>query len=136
MSGRERLGSGLEQVVFLKHSEQVRLDANRLEDLYRQLGEPAAEEVICRALEEIAARLSHTDRCYRAQEFEAMRKSARSIIAIAEQIGMQLLADVARDVTRCIDMNDGIALAATLARFLRTGEGSLSEIWDLQDLSI
>ncbi len=65
-----------------------------------------------------------------------MRKSARSLVAISEQIGMTLLAQVALDVTRCIDAGDRIALAATMARLLRIGERSLSEIWDLQDLSI
>lgn len=101
-----------------------------------QLGETSAEDVVCRALEELAARLSHTERCYRELRFEDMRKSARSLIAISEQIGMQLLADVARDVTSCIDSGDGTALSATLSRLLRIGESSLSEIWDVQDLSI
>ena len=101
-----------------------------------QLGETSAEDVVCRALEELAARLSHTERCYRELRFEDMRKSARSLIAISEQIGMQLLADVARDVTSCIDSGEGTALSATLARLLRIGESSLSEIWDLQDLSV
>ena len=126
----------MEHVTLLKQKEAVKLDANRLEELFLQLGESSAEDVICRALEELAARLSHTERCYRELRFDDMRKSARSLIAISEQIGMQLLADVARDVTRCIDNGDGTALSATLARLLRIGESSLSEIWDLQDLSI
>ena len=123
-------------MTLLKQHETVRLDSRRLEDLFLQLGEASAEDVVCRALEEVAARLSHTERCYREHRFDDMRKSARSLIAISEQIGMQLLADVARDVTRCVDLDDGIALAATLSRLLRIGEGSLSEIWDLQDLTI
>ncbi len=114
----------------------VSLDSDRLEQLYRQLGDAGAENVVCRALEELAARLSHTERCYRANELFDMRKNARSLIAIAEQIGMQKLAGVASDVTKCIDDEDWVALAATLARLLRIGESSLYEIWDLQDYSI
>ncbi len=121
---------------MLKQNEIVQLDAGRLEELFVQLGESCAEDVVCRALEELAARLSSTERCYREMRFEDMRKAARSLIAISEQIGMQKLADVARDVTTCIDIDDGTALAATLARLLRVGEGSLSEIWDLQDITI
>lgn len=126
----------MEQVTLLKQDEMVSLDADRLEQLYLQLGEAGAEDVVCRALEELAVRLSHTEKCYREMRFDEMRKSARSLIAISEQIGMQLLADVSRDVTGCIDDGDRIALAATLARLLRIGEQSLSEIWNLQDLSI
>ena len=130
------MGENVEQITLLKHTEIVRLDARRLEELFLQLGEVNAEDVVCRALEELAARLAHTERCYREMQFDDMRKSARSLVAIAEQIGMQKLADVARDVTICIDGEDGVALSSTLARLLRIGEGSLSEVWDVQDLSI
>ncbi|QGX97159.1 hypothetical protein EI983_02235 [Roseovarius faecimaris] len=126
----------MEQVTLLEQREAVKLDSNRLEELFLLLGEASAEDVVCRALEELAARLSHTERCYRELRFDDMRKSARSLIAIAEQIGMQMLANVAQDVTRCIDHGDGTALSATLSRLLRVGECSLSEIWDLQDLTI
>lgn len=120
---------------MLKQKESVRLDANRLEELFLQLGEASAEDVVCRALEELAARLSHTERCYRELRFDDMRKSARSLIAIADQIGMPLLSSVAGDVTRCIDYGDGTALSATLARLIRLGESSLNEVWDTQEFT-
>lgn len=134
--GSIQRGETLEQVTLLRQEESITLDTNRLEDLYQQLGESGAENVVCRALEEIAVRLTHTERCHHESRLDDMRRSARSLIAIAEQIGMQLLADVARDVTRCIDTGDRIALAATLARLLRIGDCSLGEIWELRDLSI
>ncbi|QIE45434.1 hypothetical protein G5B38_07820 [Pseudohalocynthiibacter aestuariivivens] len=126
----------MEHVTLLKQNEAAHLDPDRLEELYAQLGEAGAEEVVCRALEELAVRLSHTERCYREGAVAEMRKSARSLCAIADQIGMAMLSRVARDVTHTIDGADSVALAATLARLLRIGERSLSEIWDLQDMSI
>lgn len=126
----------LEEVSVLAQNEAVEVDAGKLEDLYRQLGDSAAEDVVCRAMEELAIRLAHTEKLYRQHRREEMRKSARSIGAIAEQVSMQLLADVARDVIACLDHCDDIALAAVLARLVRIGECSLTEIWDLQDLSI
>ncbi|MDT8327284.1 MAG: hypothetical protein RQ750_07865 [Roseovarius sp.] len=126
----------MEQVTLLKQDETVRLDADRLEALYLQLGESNAEDVVCRALEELAARLSHSERCHREGRLEDMRKSTRSLIAISDQIGMQHLARVAGDVTGCIDSGDRNALAATFARLLRIGERSLCEIWDLQELPL
>ncbi|MFD1156466.1 hypothetical protein [Roseovarius aestuarii] len=126
----------MEQVTLLRQNETVRVDPDRLEELYHQLGEAGAEDIVCRALEELAGRLSHTERCYREMRFEDMRKSARSLVAIAEQIGMAHLAQVATDVTICIDAGEAIALSATMARLLRIGERSLTEIWELQDLSI
>lgn len=126
----------VEQIIVLAQSEVVRLDADKLEDLYRQLGDAGAENVVCRAMEELAVRLAQTERLYRQGRRPEMRKSARSMVAIAEQIGMHMLAHVARDITQCLDDCDNIALAAVLARLLRIGERSLTEIWDLQDLSI
>ncbi|MEB8387170.1 hypothetical protein OO012_08025 [Rhodobacteraceae bacterium KMM 6894] len=126
----------MEQVTLLKQDEAVRLNADRLEELYVQLGEAGAENVVCRALEELAVRLSHTERCYREGRGLDLRKSARSLVAISDQIGMQMLSRVATDVTICADKGDSVALAATLSRLLRIGERSLSEIWQMQDLSI
>ena len=117
-------------------SETVCVDADRLSGLYADMGSTAAEDVVCRAMEELALRLAHCDRLYRAENWDDLRKSSRSLIAIADQIGMSKLARVASDVTECIDSGNKVALAATLSRLLRIGEGSLSAIWDLQDITI
>lgn len=124
------------KVTVLAQNEPVRLDADKLEAIYRQLGDAGAEDIVCRAMEELAVRLAQTERFYREGRRAEMGKSARSIVAIAEQIGMQMLACVAGHTKLCIDDGDEIALAAVLARLIRTGERSLSEIWELQDLSI
>ncbi|HEY9037378.1 MAG TPA: hypothetical protein VIN05_00310 [Roseovarius sp.] len=121
---------------MLKQEEVVRLNPDRLEELYSQMGEAGAEDVVCRALEELAVRLSHTERCHREGRLADMRKSARSLVVIADPIGMHMLARVAADVVACVDGGDPVATAATLSRLLRIGERSLSEIWDLQDMTI
>lgn len=123
-------------VTVLAQKEAVRLDAETLEALYRQLGDIGAEDIVCRAMEELAVKLAQIERLYREGRGENMRKTARMIAAISEQIGMRLLAKVAGDAVRCLDEGDSVALAAVLARLIRTGERSLTEIWDLQDLSI
>lgn len=124
------------EVTILAQTEAVRVDEEKLEALYRQLGSISAEDIVCRALEELAVKLAKAERFFRAGRRTEMRKTARMIVAIAEQIGMQLLAKVARDLINCLDAGDWIALAAVLARLIRTGERSLTEIWELQDLSI
>lgn len=116
--------------------ESVHLDHDKLGALYSDLGHAAAEDVVCRAMEELALRMSHCERLFVAGEMAELRKASRSLVSIADQIGMQLLARVARDVTECIDAADYVALGATLSRMIRTGEGSLTAIWDLQDLTI
>lgn len=126
----------VEIVTPLIQMETVRLDQDRLNALYAQLGESGAEDVVCRAIEELAVRLSHCERLLRQKEHGALRKSARSLIAISDQIGMCALARVAGDVTNAIDSGDDNAVAATLFRLIRIGERSLTAVWDLQDLSV
>ncbi len=123
-------------VATLVQAEKVRLDQDQLTALYRQLGHAGAEDVVCRAIEELAVRLSHCERLWRQDDHPALRKSARSLIAIAEQIGMNTLARVAGDVTNAVDAGDAAAVAATLYRLIRIGERSLTAVWDLQDLSV
>jgi hypothetical protein len=126
----------MSDVVAIRLSEQVQLDQARLGTLYTQLGETGAENVVCRAMEELALRMAQCDTLWRERAHEQLRKHARSLIAIADQIGMHSLAQVARDVTECIDAKDQVATAATLSRMLRIGERSLSAIWAMEDLSI
>lgn len=126
----------LAKVTILAQSEAVRLDAEKLEALYAQLGDIGAEDVVCRAMEELAVKLAQTEKRYREGRLDEMHKSARSIAAISEQIGMLMLSRVALDVTECIANHNDAALAAVLARLVRIGERSLTEIWELQDLSI
>ena len=120
----------------LSQSEAANLDHDQLGTLYAQLGAVGAEDVLRRAMEELALRLSHCERLYQQDDLPELQKSAHSLIAIAEQIGMSKLATVAGNVSENATMQDRVAVAATLSRLMRVGEASLTAIWDLQDMSI
>ncbi|MEM8656131.1 MAG: hypothetical protein AAGF36_15435 [Pseudomonadota bacterium] len=114
----------------------MQVNHDRLHALYGEMDPVNAEDVVCRAMEELALRMAHCDRLYRKGELEDLRRSAKSLIAIADQIGMDVLARVAKDVVSCTESGDQVAIAATVGRLLRTGEESLTAIWDLQDIKI
>lgn len=126
----------MDQVLKIGLTETVHVDQDRLAALYAELGEAGAEDVVCRAMEELALRLSHCSRLHNAANTSELRKCARSLIAIGDQIGMHALVRVAGDVISAIDSKDDPAIAATLARLIRIGEQSLTAIWDLQDITI
>ena len=126
----------MDHLLKIRPVEVVHVDQDRLGELYAELGEAAAEDVVCRAMEELALRLSHCSRLHSSGDWDDLRKCTRSLIAIAEQIGMLVLARVAQDVLVTLDARDMPAVAATLARLLRIGEQSLTAIWDLQDITI
>ncbi|SHJ55017.1 hypothetical protein SAMN05444000_11024 [Shimia gijangensis] len=126
----------MEQVSVLRLNERALLNRDRIVQLKRQLGEPTAQDVLCRAVEEIAARLEYVSVRFGLQELPEMRKSTRSLLAIADQVGLDTLTMVADDVLDCIDNGDLVALSATHDRLLRVGQNSLTEIWDMQDIRV
>lgn len=84
----------------------------------------------------MAVRLTHCERLWRQNDLANLRKSARSLIAIADQVGMSAMAKIAGDVTQAIDAEDAPAVAAILFRLMRVGERSLTAVWDQQDMTI
>lgn len=123
-------------VSVLKVEEEIRLDPDRLGALYYQLGDRGAEDVVCRAMEELAVRLGDLDARFRAADWTEVARLSRGLIAIAEQIGMVGLARVAQDVCNSAKIGDMPAVSATLARLGRIADRSLTEVWDAQDLSL
>jgi len=119
-------------LAILKHEEGVRLDPDPLAALYAALGERGAEQVLCRAMEDIGARL--TDMLKQADERQdlALARSARQLAKIAGQIGMATMARVAVDVVVATEAGDLTAQAAILTRLARIGERSQLAIWDLR----
>ncbi|MBU2963753.1 hypothetical protein KO516_23575 [Citreicella sp. C3M06] len=130
------MGRVVEQVAVLSPSEKAGLNPERLEGLYQRLGAQEGEDVLCRAMEELAYRLGQADRFYETSDFAEMRKCTHTLGAIADQIGMSALTRISADVVQCIDDGDAVALAATLARMARVGERSLYAVWDLQDIPV
>lgn len=112
------------------------MDATLLETLCTDLGPHGAEDVVCRAMEELGQMLFQVNEQALSGRRDQLHKTLRRLGAISDQIGLCGLSQVARDVIACIEYGDLVAEAATLARLSRTGERSLSALWDLQDLSV
>ncbi|HHC30220.1 MAG TPA: hypothetical protein ENK80_06665, partial [Rhodobacterales bacterium] len=76
----------------------MRLDRSQFEILYQSLGPVGADKVVAHALEELGIKLGAAAAHYRSGELSDLRKAMRAIIALAQQVGMTLLARVGRDV--------------------------------------
>ena len=112
------------------------METAQIEVLCNDLGRLGAEDVICRATEDLGQRLFEIQNLAERGPREDLYKALRALGAVAEQVGLTGLARVARDVRLCINRGDLVAEAATLARLARCGEGSLTQLWSLQDLSL
>jgi len=123
------------KLAILQHEEGVRLDPAPLVALYSDLGQKGAERQLCRAVEELAARMAEVMRHTDEGTGPSVIRTARLLGQVAAQIGMASLARIAADVVATTEIDDYAAQAATLARLVRTCERSLSAVWDLRDLT-
>lgn len=130
------MGDVVITVTRLEPSEDVRLEPDRLAELFVQLGQQGAEDVVCRAMEEISLRLAKVNTAYVAGDLSRVRKLSRSMVAISDQVGLQALAKVAGDVADCAAEHDPVALVAVVRRLQRIGEQSVTAVWDIRDMSV
>lgn len=115
-----------EHISVLQPCDAACFDEDTLNGLSRDLGADVAENILCRALEDMAVRFTHIRATYADGDMRGLHKSVHGMIPIADQIGLPGVAGIGKDVLVCIDRADPVALAATLCRLLRCGEMALS----------
>ncbi|MFV2035143.1 MAG: hypothetical protein ACC631_08555 [Halocynthiibacter sp.] len=123
-------------IANLELEEVVRLNPDRLTELYVRLGDHGAEEVICRAMEELAVLLADIQAVFAEVSPEILQKAAVGVAELAEHVGLTSLARVALDVDYCLHMGNVTAISATMARMIRIGKKSLTAVWDSRDMSM
>jgi len=126
----------MENVVALQPKERVRQDAEPIATIYRNLGTSSAEQVVTRALGELALTMSGLATQVRAHDMGDLLRQLRRLQRMAENLGMVSLGVVAGDLRVCMDRSDATAFAAVWARLLRIAERSLSSDKDLLDQTL
>ena len=89
---------------------------------------------MCRALEELAARVARAHEHMLDDEHAALMKTAKSNVSIAEQIGLLELSATCLAVVDAARGEDSVAIMATVARMQRVAEASLSAVREMQDV--
>lgn len=126
----------MDNVVALRPKERVRQDAEPIATIYRNLGTSSAEQVVTRALGELALTMAGLAAQVRAHEMGDLIRQLRRLQRMAENLGMVSLGLVAGDLRACLDRADVTAFAAVWARLLRIAERSLSSDKDLLDQTL
>lgn len=116
------------RIAHLTPREVMRIDPEPLARLHAALGPQGAEDVVCRALEDISHRLRRLSEDHGSGDMDRIARGARSIAAVSAQIGLRDLALVAGHVLDCAGRDEAGALAATLARLFRVGKRAVNEI--------
>ena len=125
-----------DNVVALRPKERVRQDAEPIATIYRNLGTSSAEQVVTRALAELALTMAGLASQVRDRQMDDLFRQLRRLQRMAENLGMVSLGLVAADVRICMDSSDSTAFAAVWARLLRIAERSLAPDKDLMDQTL
>ncbi len=120
-------------VVALRPNDRVRQDAEPIATIYRNLGTTSAEQVVTRALAELALTMSGLAAHVKAHDLTDLARQLRRLQRMSENLGLTSLGLVAADVRVCLDQGNTTAFAAVWARLMRIAERSLSTDKDLMD---
>lgn len=116
------------EICQWRRREAAVLDATRITELRRSLGDQRAREI----LEETAFHLSDRLGLLAAARAAGERAAARAVVsrlwAMSDQVGLQSFARVARDLDACLASGDVVAEAAVAARLDRLAEESFSSL--------
>jgi hypothetical protein len=123
------------EVAVLHPHEVVRQDVEAVAEIYRNLGAPTAEQVVSRALGELALTMAGIVEQVRVQDLRDLSRQLARLRRLAEDIGLVSLAKVAGDAQACLERADSTAFSAVWARLLRVAERSLSTDQGVADLS-
>lgn len=122
-------------VTTLTPREVVRQDVDAIAAIYRNLGAPTAEQMVGRALGELALTMAGIVETVRLQDLHDLGQQLLQLKRLASDLGLVSLALVAGDTRTCLERADGTAFSAVWARLLRVAERSLSAHPDMADLS-
>lgn len=115
-----------DNVVPLPFREVVRQDVEPIATIYRNLGTASAEQVVTRALGELALTMAGLAAQVRDHELRDIARQLRRLQRMSENIGMVSLGLVAGDARDCLEQSDSTAFAAVWARLMRIAERSLA----------
>jgi len=119
-------------VAILRCRDEFTMDPAPLKTLFAALPDHEAEDIVCRALEDIASRLDALQIARSSGAFEDMATPAKRVSAVAEQIGLTEVSLVAAHAATAGRMRCGVAFGATMARLERAFDLAVSQIWDFR----
>lgn len=124
------------EIAVLHVQDRLRQDCEPVVAIYRDLGVVQAEQIVARALGELALTMSGLAAQVRAHQLQDMARQLRRLQRLSEQLGMLSLGAVAGDVRLCLDQGDSTAFSAVWARLLRVAERTLAADHSLIDRSV
>lgn len=112
-------------VVSLCPKVTLEQNAEPIASLYKSLGTASAEQVVTRALGEVALAMASIASQVRGNEMRDLSRQLRKLQSMAENLGMISLGRVSGDARICLERGDSTAFSAVWTRLIKVTEQTL-----------
>lgn len=114
------------RVMMMKMNEAgAQLDRAAMKDLRDAVGQTVFDELIEDAIFEVTERISRIEQLSKAADLPAMAPIAHDLVAVAGQVGMCGVSEIAAGLERCCIDGAEVSAQAIAQRLVRVGEASL-----------
>lgn len=128
------------EIFQLKQIERIAIDRACVDEILREHGRARGEAMVAEIVSQICAHLRQIEdgvACADSgDDMATIVPTARAAALLCTQIGLVSLGRVSRDLGIAALCRDGVALRAIWGRMVRTGDTSLSELWQSPGLSM
>lgn len=122
-------------VVTICQDEPLRLDSERLADMFVDLGEVRASHLIVLSIDRLETLIGDLHQAADQVRWPDCIEMTGQIRALGDAMGMISLSSAARNVSRAVQSEDRVAVSATLARLARIAVRSFRLAEELQHRS-
>jgi hypothetical protein len=114
------------QVMFMEAGEgSVQLDRAAMKELRDTVGQAVFDELIEDAIFEVTERIARIEQLITSGDLIAMAPIAHDLVAVAGQVGMSGVSEIAANLERCCLDEATVSAQAIAHRLARVGEASL-----------
>lgn len=121
------IGVGImaDSVSVLRVQDRVDQDVAMVAVIYRDMGKQAADQVVIRAMDEVALTMAGLVGRVQSRELSDVARQLRRLQRLSVPLGLVSLAQVAQDARGCLEAGDVTAFSAVWARLVRVAKRSL-----------
>lgn len=113
-------------IMALKPLENPQHDLRQVASIYRNLSQDAADQVVARALGELALSMATLAQRVAAHQLSDLQRGLQRLDRMAQNLGLKTLSVVTQDLAICLNLKDNTAFAAVWARLLRIADSALT----------